>query len=264
MGSGALAFYALAFGWSWACWTALWALGRPGPGGPAASPLFLLGGGGPCVAALLLVQLREPREARRSFWRRAFDPRPLWGRYGALACVLPAALLALALASDRALGGPMPRLATSLTSVPALLTLASFTLWFGPLPEELGWRGFALERVERHTTRVRASLVVGALWAAWHLPLFLIPGTYQAGLGLGTPRAWTYLASMLPLSLLIGWLYHRTGRSTLAAVAVHFSGNFCGALVAKSPRVAALELAWLCAAALCAAGALRVRRTPAP
>lgn len=53
---------------------------------------------------------------------------------------------------------------------------------------------------------------------------------------------------MVPLSVLMGWVYNNTSRSTLSAALVHFSGNVSGALFRKSNRVAALELVLLCLA----------------
>jgi hypothetical protein len=97
---------------------------------------------------------------------------------------------------------------------------------------------------------LEASLLLGTVWALWHVPLFLVEGTFQAGLGFGSLRFWLFLAALPPLSLLITWVYNNTGRSTLSAVLVHFSGNLCGALLAKTEGVAALELAFLTVAAV--------------
>ena len=129
--------------------------------------------------------------------------------------------------------------------VSSLLSLLLFVFWFGPLPEEIGWRGFALDRVQTRMTALRASLVLGSVWALWHVPLFFVPGSFQASLGLGSLRSWVFLSSMVPLSVLMIWVYSNTERSTLSAVLIHYSGNLCGALLAKSDRVAALELAFL-------------------
>jgi membrane protease YdiL (CAAX protease family) len=122
--------------------------------------------------------------------------------------------------------------------------------WFGPLPEEMGWRGFALDRLQFRMTPLQASLVLGSVWALWHVPLFFIPGSYQAGLELGSPRSWIFLSSMVPLSVLMTWVYNNTSRSTLSAVLIHYSGNLCGALLEKTDRVAALELGFLTLAAV--------------
>jgi membrane protease YdiL (CAAX protease family) len=219
---------------------------RFGAGGdPADSFLFLLAGAGPFIAAVVLTQLREPPAIRRDFWTRIFDPRPLRGRWGAAALLLHPAIVALAFAIDVALGGSLPPLRARLDSPAAVAGLLFFVFWFGPLPEEMGWRGFALDRLQRRMTALHASLVLGSVWALWHVPLFFVPGSFQAELGPGSLRSWIFLASMVPLSVLMTWVYNNTARSTLSAVLIHFSGNLCGALLAKSDRVAALEVALL-------------------
>jgi membrane protease YdiL (CAAX protease family) len=81
------------------------------------------------------------------------------------------------------------------------------------------------------------------------VPLFCIPGTFQERLVLGSPRSWIFLTSMIPLSVLMTWVYNNTARSTLSAVVVHYSGNLSGELLPKTDRVAALELAFLSLAA---------------
>jgi membrane protease YdiL (CAAX protease family) len=98
-------------------------------------------------------------------------------------------------------------------------------------------------------TALRASLVLGSVWSLWHVPLFFVPGSFQAELGPGSPRSWIFLAVPIPLSVLMTWVYNNTARSTLSAVLIHFSGNLCGALLPKTDRVAALEVGLLALAA---------------
>ena len=47
----------------------------------------------------------------------------------------------------------------------------------GPLAEEPGWRGFALPRLLKNHSALFSTLVIGVIWALWHLPLFAVPGT---------------------------------------------------------------------------------------
>jgi membrane protease YdiL (CAAX protease family) len=147
------------------------------------------------------------------------------------------------------LGGFVPQPRPELGSISAVFGLLFFTFWFGPLPEEIGWRGFALDRLQIRMSALRASLVLGLVWSLWHVPLFFVPGSFQADLGPGSPRFWIFLAGLIPLSVLMTWVYNNASRSTLSAVLMHFSGNLCGALFTKTDRVAALELALLVLAA---------------
>jgi len=246
--TSALTYFVFALGWSCLFWAAStrWDVRDD----PADSLLFLLGGAGPFIAAVVLTQFRETAATRRSFWVRTFDPRRLRGPWWAAALLLHPAIVALAFAADLALGGSLPPLQQQVSSISAVLTLLFFVFWFGPLPEEMGWRGFALDRLQVRMTALQASLVLGSVWALWHVPLFFIPGTFQADLGLGSLRSWIFLFSMVPLSVLMTWVYNNTSRSTLSAVLIHFSGNLCGALLPKTDRVAALELGFLSLAAV--------------
>lgn len=184
--TGGAAFFAIALGWSWLFWFGSTKVGSGAD--VAVSPLFLIGGAGPLLAAVLLTHTRESRANQRSLWSRAFDPRRIRDRWWLATLLLQPLVSASALACDLALGGSVPALEMEIGSVSVALGLVFFTFWFGPLPEELGWRGFALDRLQRRTTALRASLILGTLWALWHLPLFYMPGTYQAGLGAGTAR----------------------------------------------------------------------------
>lgn len=83
-----------------------------------------------------------------------------------------------------------------------------------------------------------ASLVVGVFWAAWHLPLFFIIGTYQAGLGAGTAAFWSFHIAILVGCPTYAWLYNASDRVTLAPVFYHGVGNVVRELVADVSNVA--------------------------
>jgi len=201
------------------------------------------------LAAAVLTHALEPRAVQRDFWRRALDPRRLGAGGAALALFVHPAIVGAAIVAERSIGGVRSELAWPEGGALGLVSLAFFTIWFGPLPEELGWRGYALDRLRARFGALTASLVLGTAWAAWHVPLFFVPGTFQRGLGLGSARSLVFLASMLPLSVVMTWVYERTRRSTLSAVLVHATGNLCGALVSKTTRLAAFELVGLALAA---------------
>ena len=95
----------------------------------------------------------------------------------------------------------------------------------GPLGEELGWRGFALDRLQNGWNALVASLILGIIRAAWHFPLFYIKGTPQQGMGLGTFLFWLCILQVVSLSVLTTWVYNNTHRSILSAVFMHFMFN---------------------------------------
>ena len=111
-----------------------------------------------------------------------------------------------------------------------LLGFAAFILLLGPLPEEIGWRGYALPALLNRHTALSATLVLGAMWGLWHVPLFFMPGYYEA-FG-GAPDPALFFGNILIISFFYTWLFLHTKGSILAAVLFHFSVNFSGELIA--------------------------------
>jgi len=201
--------------------------------------IYALGGLGPAVSAILLTYLTQDREGRRDYWRRVVDFRriPLkW--YGVIFLTVPV-ITALAALVDRLLGGRGLRLeaaARFLEQPLMVLPFAVFILLFGPLPEEIGWRGYALDRLQARWNALVSSLTLGTAWALWHLPQFFVRGTYQHNLGFGSLSFWMFMLEILVGSILHTWIYNNTRRSTLSAILFHFMGNFTGELFELSAR----------------------------
>ena len=94
--------------------------------------------------------------------------------------------------------------------------------------EELGWRGFALPSLLEKRSALAASLILGVLWSAWHLPTFLVPGTPQYGKSIIA-----FVLMTTTYSVLLAWIYVHTAGSVLIATLVHgamnlFQGIFLG------------------------------------
>ena len=246
--TNASAYFAFSLCWSAAFWFACTQAGgfSQSPG----SLLFYVGGAGPVVAALIIVQGFESPMVQRDFWARTFDPRRIRGVWWAASLALHPLLVLGAIVIEIAMGGAIEIDTGVLLDPAALLSLVAFVFLFGPLPEEMGWRGVALDRLQARLHPLQAALLLSCVWALWHLPLFFIEGTFQQNLGAGNLRFWIFMASLFPLTVLIHWVYNHTERSILGAALVHFSGNLCGALIEKGVRLAALELAALTLAAL--------------
>jgi membrane protease YdiL (CAAX protease family) len=134
---------------------------------------------------------------------------------------------------------------TPIAQLQAPLTLLPFVLvvfFFGPLPEEMGWRGYALDQLQARHSPLVASLILGSAWSLWHLPMYLIEGTFQHGMGLGSPLFWIFSLGMLPQSILMAWIYNNTRRSTLSAALFHFAINFSGEFFEPTTLTRAYQL----------------------
>jgi membrane protease YdiL (CAAX protease family) len=229
-------YFLLALGLGWLFWGPL-ALPTIMPDSPLWWPLTALGGLSPTLAAVYLLWRHGMPAQRRDFWRRLIDLRRIPGRWHAAIWLFwPAvSLLAIWLAQMLADVPADWSAARDLLANPlSLLGFAAFTFLFGPLPEELGWRGYALPGLQARLSPLAASLVIGAVWGLWHLPLFLAPGTYQHDqIGLGA-AFWVFVGSTTAGSVLYAWLVNKTGGSILAAILFHFMTNASGEFLAVS------------------------------
>ena len=94
------------------------------------------------------------------------------------------------------------------------------TITLGQAGEEIGWRGYALPKLSAHLGIAPASIVLGIIWAVWHLPLFYMRGTDTFGQSFPL-----YLLQVTALSIAIAWLYAHTHGSLLLAMLMHAAIN---------------------------------------
>jgi membrane protease YdiL (CAAX protease family) len=260
------AFFGLAFALTWVIMIPLtlssWGL-VPSPGGAPALVLLLLMAYGPTWAALLVTGALEGRAGVRALLSRLLIWRVGWPWY-LVALFLNAILILAALGLYRALGGAVPPGPARGPGLVAgvLLTFVVVTLFNG---EEIGWRGFALPRLEARGGASRwgvvpAVLLLGTLEALFHLPIFFNRGPSAAG-GQSGASFFAFWAGSLGASLLLAWVYNNTRGSLLLAYLYHGSMNTWSSVL---PFPLSSDLfAWcLAGAALVAAGAVVVAAGP--
>jgi uncharacterized protein len=227
-------FFALTFAWTWLFWVAA-ALSGSEWTEPAVLLLFALGGIGPSLTGVVLTYVTRGREDRRDFWRRVLSFRQIGFRWAVVIlafAVVPVVLgigLAVAAGAEPGDVAGAPSLAIGGAAVFALAAA---------LAEELGWRGYVLDRLQERYAALTASIVTGVFWAAWHVPLYFVEGTFQNENGFGSPEFWFFSLTLLPQSVLYTWLYNSLGRSILSAIVFHWATNVTGE--ALSPEGAAL------------------------
>ena len=117
-----------------------------------------------------------------------------------------------------------------LRNVPVAYALA---LPFGPLGEELGWRGYALPRLLGPFGPLGATLIIGVMWTFWHVPMMLwMPGaSIPDFMGLTTFSVAVYLGHITAMSAVMTIIYLRTGGSVLMAVLAHLAFNTARSVV---------------------------------
>ncbi|MEU4653393.1 CPBP family intramembrane glutamic endopeptidase [Streptomyces sp. NPDC023723] len=233
-------FMVIAFAVSWGCWAAAMAIGGPAKNGEPSYVPFLLGAFGPLIGALVIRIRRrrrgEPVPPHAVRYRAAALPWALLLMVAAAAAVLAAGVI------GHAAGGPAPSWADAKDVMNDMGGPAAFLVSMivsGPLSEEPGWRGTAYPRMRATMGPLRIALVLGVVWAVWHLPLFFVDGTVQHDLGLFTPSGVLFAAGNVPMAMLVTCAYQRAG--VVASIAVHFAVNTTMVLLGVTdPAVQAL------------------------
>jgi uncharacterized protein len=211
--------------------------------------LIYLGGVGPLIALVAELIRQRGSGTALEFLQRVTDTRALISLPMLAAFCLPVLFAVFGALSS----GVMHGAALSVPPYGLVFALALPVLLFGPLPEELAWRGYALPLLLIRHSPLRASLVVASFWSLWHVPLFLIPGTYHAELGLSGAHAWLFFGNLYTQSLIMTALL-MASRSPWSAVAYHWMTNLAGE-AGQLPFLAELHRsAWTLAAALLVVG----------
>lgn len=214
------AFFVLTFAIAWSIWLPLGFLVPENPF------LSLPGAWAPTVSALILIGVSEGRDGIRKFLRRLLRWRVGLGWY--LVVLFSIAMIAyLAIGVGKTLGIPAPALSLPngmpREMLPAFLPVILLINIFvgGPLAEDIGWRGYILPKMREGMTALHASLIIGIVWAFWHLPYFIFPA-WRSAVG-NIPFVWFALLTT-SWSVLFAWVYVNT-ESILMPVLFHAAIN---------------------------------------
>jgi uncharacterized protein len=186
--------------------------------------LTLAGFLGPVVMPSLFILAGRSREPFGAFWRRCLDPTTLRPRWYVVVIGLVVALVIVP-------AGLTPGVTLGIAVGPLAFLVVGM---LAGAAEEPAWRGYGQAALQDRLPVVTASLIVGVLWAAWHLPMFWLEGTYQHGLGVGTSGFWTFLGVLVVSSPIYAWLVNASGHVVFAAVLFHAAGNVAGELIADA------------------------------
>lgn len=174
-----------------------------------ALPLMAIGSSGPTWVAIVLALALEGRAGLRALFRRGVQTMNR----------APLALVALAhpfvahMIASGALLVVGQYTATHLAYPPLLPEQIAIAI-IAPLGEEYGWRAYALPRLQRVMSPVTASVIIGVVWALWHVPTFFIPGASFDTLAIFIPL-------MIAGSIIYTWLFNASGGSMLVIVLAH-------------------------------------------
>ena len=216
-----LRFFLLTYALTWVCFISVVKMSHaPRPTAPATAILsgsfLLLGTFAPALMALAVTARDEGRRGVRVLLRRMIQWQVGWRWYLFAVAYMPAVKLSVALIY-RLMTGAWPRFGTDSWYIIVPAIIISTPVQAG---EEIGWRGYALPRLAGRFGFARASLLLGLIWACWHLPLFFVPGADKYGQSF---PIWTL--QVVALSVAITWLYAGAGGSLLLTMLMHSAVN---------------------------------------
>ena len=131
------------------------------------------------------------------------------------------------------LGGPP----VDWSALPPLYTIVPMFIFLtiaAGIGEEFGWRGFVLPRLQNRYNALVSSLIIGVMWAIWHIPQFFTEGTFQHGLGSQAgllPAFLTYSVFLIVSSIWFTWVFNNTRGSVLMAAVMHGASNTWGGYI---------------------------------
>jgi uncharacterized protein len=210
-----ISFFVLTYALSWTFEIPLVVV-REGIAGTQGLVLNILAANVPSVLAIVLTAILLGGGALRKLLARLLiwrvDPR--WY----LVVIGPAALAGGMVAFNALLGGPALSVDVSLLS--AVIFLA-FSIFPGSaLGEEIGWRGYALPRLQAGRSTLSASLILGVIWAFYHLPLYFMGQAFRP------PSLFPlFVIAVIASSVILTWVYNSTGGSLLMVVLIHATFN---------------------------------------
>lgn len=227
-------FFVLTYAWAWAFWFPV-VRGAVPLGSAAGSVLVLAGTFAPAVVALGLTARRSGRRGVGTLIGRIAAPG-VGARWFVFAALFTVVLKLTAAAVHRLGFGVWPRFGdTPLVLIPFAIAIST------PFQagEELGWRGFALPRLGASIGLAAAGVLIGMIWATWHLPLFFLRGADTFGQSFPV-----YFLQVMAISVTMTWLYAHVKGSLLPVMLLHAAVNNSKDIVPSAAVAAGDPFGW--------------------
>jgi membrane protease YdiL (CAAX protease family) len=215
-------YFVIVFIWSGLSWLpmVLFSVSINEPLGFSLSTISVFG---PLASAFILTYFNQGKDGIRRLLKRGFDRR--FGKKW----LIPIFLLFPALNGSAVLVATLTEKITIdmswVSHLPSvilgdLFLFILFCVWAAG--EEFGWRGYALDRLQKRFNATISSIMLGIIWWAWHIPAL---GFQSSTLGTQPINVWVFLAIILEFAVLLTWIYNNTNGSILAVILFHAMFN---------------------------------------
>lgn len=179
-----------------------------------------IGGLGPFIASFLTMWFFGKKEEVGQLLKRCLQVKPLFYLFIVLLSPFILALLAAVISYF------IDKTPVDLSALLSSREFPGFSLWtfflynllFFGFGEEVGWRGFALPRLQERFNALNSSIILTLFWAFWHWPLFLYRPGYTA---MNSAGIFGWVMSLLTGSVLLTWLFNSSRGSILICAIFH-------------------------------------------
>ena len=208
---------------------------------------MILGLLAPAVTAVITVLKSGNKQLKSDFKRKIVGFYRIKPGYILAAVILFFAAVLLSITTSVIFGGSTEQFSfTEDFSFSIAGSSALLTIILASTVEELGWRGYGEDAIGSYHTWFTESVIFGCIWACWHLPLFLIEGSYQYSLAqMGPLYVVNFLVSVIPLDFIQTWVYVKNNRSMLATIIFHLFINIAQEKIAMTPETKCIETVFI-------------------
>jgi membrane protease YdiL (CAAX protease family) len=219
------------FVFSWVVWIPVIFFNLDTVDNTAGMLIFLLGGFGPTIFGFYELFVKADRKGKAEFLSRLLSFKRVGIKWLIITLLFYPLVFALSALIDYIfITDTLPqadRLNEMIRGGASLFLLNTiYILLLGPVAEEVGWRGYLLDKTQAAVSPLKATLLVGLVWWAWHIPLFFMPSTLHGSQGLLSFFSFGYFITVMGYSFLFTWLFNNTNKSILVPILAHFSVNF--------------------------------------
>ena len=222
-----ITFYvSIVFGITYPAWIAAAIISQFNPESNIIFPLHLLGGASPFIATI--IYLIKTKAYKNYFYRLTnFKETTLLTWMIVMSPILVMSIAQLSV---------YQRFVVDHEFISMGMFYGIGLLFFGPIPEEMGWRGVLFHNLNQISFR-KAQFYMTTIWFLWHLPLFFIVGSYQHGLGILSIDFLFFGLNIIFQSLIMGYLYIIGNKNIILPILFHYFVNLFGEMFTRSVYV---------------------------
>ena len=218
-----LRFFGVTFLWAWLLWGIAIFIGHGSSqdfaylSSKIAMPIMLLGAFGPAIGAFVSLRTIEGKGAIKNYCKKFLSLKFGWKVWVLMFMVLGCSYFVAWIIPEFFGNERIPSFLPNLYIFPIYLLI---NIFFGGGQEEIGWRGYILPYFEKKYGLIIGSLLLGVIWAIWHIPLWFIPGTTQMYMNF---LAFTMMT--IGYSYFFSWVREESGDRLLSGLIVHGMAN---------------------------------------